>query len=147
MKAVSLCLTCEMAEFRQMPEKRTDQLHHREHGRTRRNLRLPRVLRGLSKSGRARRRSVLYVFVKPAKHLVNKLFVRLQGGIPVWLVRQHHQPSGAAVASNGFEELARLQERSARLHVFRPMQDEERYLDFVGVEKRGNFQVDIGCLP
>ena len=36
-------------------------------------------------SGRGACWRVLEVFVKPAKHLVNQLFVRLQRGMPVWV--------------------------------------------------------------
>jgi hypothetical protein len=68
----------------------------------------------LTGSGHGARRRALHVFVKPAKHLVNKLFVRLHSGIPVRLVREYHQPSSAAVASNRFVELVRLYRRSTR---------------------------------
>src|ERR1700722_2187243 len=107
----------------------------------------PLWLQQLQTSFFSARRSVFHIFIKPAQHLVNELFVRLQGGIPVRFVRQQHQPSGAAVASNGFVEFARLQRRSARIRIFRAVHDEQRYLDFVGVEKRGNFQIDIRRLP
>ncbi len=59
-------------------------------------------------SRRGVRRRILHILIKPAKHLVDQLFVRLHGGIPVRLVRKHHQASGAAVASNGLVELVRL---------------------------------------
>src|SRR5262249_18514597 len=54
------------------------------------------------------RRSVLHVFVEPAKHLVNKLLVRLHGGIPVRLVGEQHQARRTAIAANCFVKLDRF---------------------------------------
>src|SRR5580704_3359622 len=51
-------------------------------------------------AGNSPRRRVLHVFVKPAKHLVDKLFVRLYCRIPMRFMGEDHQSSGAAVASD-----------------------------------------------
>ena len=97
--------------------------------------------------GRGARRRVLHVFVEPAKHLVNKLFVRLHGRIPVRLVREQHQASRTAVASNCLIEFARLYWRGTGIRVFRAVHDQKRCLQFVGKEKRGDFLIDIRCFP
>ena len=43
------------------------------------------------------------------QHLVDQLFVRLPGGVPMRFVGQHHESGGTAVATNGLEQLGGLQ--------------------------------------
>jgi hypothetical protein len=65
----------------------------------------------------------------------------------VRLVREQHQASGTAIASNGLIELAGLYRRRAGIRVFRAVHDQKGRLQSVGKEKWGDFQIDIRCLP
>jgi len=65
--------------------------------------------------------SVFYVFIEPAEHLVDKLFVGFEGGVPMGLVRQDNETRGAAVAANGFVKLGGLDGSGAWVSVFGAM--------------------------
>jgi hypothetical protein len=51
---------------------------------------------------------VLHILVEPTKHFIDKLLIRFHGGIPVRLMRKHHETSGATIASNSFVKLRGL---------------------------------------
>ena len=65
----------------------------------------------------------------------------------VRLVGEHYQAGGAAVAANGFVEHRGLQGSGAGVGVLGAVHDENRRLQFVGVEERGDFQVHVGGFP
>src|ERR1700679_1948044 len=93
------------------------------------------------------RRGVFYVLVEPAEHLVDELLVGFHGRVPVGLVGEDDEPSGAAVAADGFVEFGGLHGDSAGVGVVSAVNDEQRGLDLVGVEKWRDFQIHVLRLP
>ena len=65
----------------------------------------------------------------------------------MWLVRKNHQARGAAIAANCFEELDRLQWRSARIRIFSAVHNQKRCLQLVCGEKRRDLLIHIRRLP
>ncbi|KAG0752682.1 hypothetical protein G6F24_013433 [Rhizopus arrhizus] len=89
----------------------------------------------------------LHVGVEPVQHFRHQLLVRFQRGVPVRLVRQHHQAGGTAVATDRLVQLARLERLGTRVGVILAVHQQQRQLDLVGVEERRGLQVHVLRLP
>lgn len=64
------------------------------------------------------------VGIKPIEHFVDELFVRFQGGIPMWFMGQHDQFGNTAIAADCLVELAGLEWFGARVGVIFAMDQE-----------------------